>query len=55
MGFEHTTLLGWLAASWYAFMWQHDAVGEFMCASHYLAVLPHDAVPVETHKLTLAQ
>ena len=28
----------WLAASWYASMWQRDAVSEFMCASHYLAV-----------------
>ena len=25
---------GWLAASWYALMWQRDAVSEFMCASH---------------------
>ena len=36
-------------------MWQRDAVSEFMCVSHYLAVKPRDAVLVETHKLlTLA-
>ena len=46
MGFEPTTLrdlttelletLWW--ASWYALMWQRDAVSEFMCAIHYFAV-----------------
>ena len=33
-----SSLWGWLAASWYALKWQPDAVSEFMCASHYLAV-----------------
>ena len=30
-----------------------SAVSEFACACHYLAVYPHDAVPVEAHILTL--
>ena len=29
---------GWLAASWYALMWHHDAANEFLGATHYLAV-----------------
>ena len=34
----YTHFGGWLAASWYALMWQRDGVSEFMCASHYLEV-----------------
>ena len=34
----YTHFGGWLAASWYALMWQRDAVSEFICVSHYLAV-----------------
>jgi len=51
-----------------ALMWQHDAVSEFICDAlmwqcdavsefiwaKYVAVQPRNAVPVDTHNLTLA-
>ena len=32
--YQYTHFGGWLVASWYALVWQHNAVSEFMFASH---------------------